>query len=77
MSKNISSFTNYINNIDFKFTVIGISETWLMHSNVDTLNIIGYSQENLYRSHKIGGGLEYHCLLLIQLNISLERISML
>ena len=36
MSKqNIASFTNYINNIDFKFTVIGISETWLKLSNVD------------------------------------------
>ncbi len=55
MSKNLDAFVHYLSNLNYQFSIIGLSETWLKDSNVHTLSIAGYNQENLYRQEKIGG----------------------
>lgn len=66
MSKNLDAFVNYLPNLDLLFSVIGLSETWLKDSNVQTLNITGYNQENVYRSDKVGGGVSIFVLQAIE-----------
>ena len=54
--KNYSNFENYISALDFEFSIIGFSETWLTDSNKSFCSIVGYNHEYLYRQDKIGGG---------------------
>ena len=54
--KNYSNFENYISALDFEFSIIGFSETWLIDSNKSFCSIVGYNHEYLYRQDKIGGG---------------------
>jgi len=46
----------YLDNLGHPFKVIGITETWMNASNVDSITIKGYNHELMYRSNKIGGG---------------------
>ena len=54
MPKNLSNFLTYCQNLQFKFSVIGFSETWLTDSNSSLFGIDGYQQYNLMREKKKG-----------------------
>ena len=54
--KNLHKLERFIENVNFNFTVIGITETWLNCDNVDCYGMPGYSHYYLYREHKRGGG---------------------
>lgn len=54
--KNLTCFENYLRGLNFCFTVIGISETWLNTSNKDCYEIGGYNHYSLCRNIKTGGG---------------------
>ena len=54
--KNLINFTNYLDLLCIKFSVIGLTETWLQENNVDCYGIEGYKTVNKYRSARQGGG---------------------
>ena len=54
--KNLLYLTTYLETLLFKFTIIGITETWLKEHNVNSYNIHGYNIVHNYRRHKMGGG---------------------
>ena len=45
-----------LENLQFNFSVIGISETWLNDYNCDLYNINGYDFVEAHRSGRSGGG---------------------
>ena len=53
---NLTAFMSYMSNIDYDFSVIGFSETWLNSSTIDTYDIDGYSHVGLTRESGKGGG---------------------
>ena len=67
--KNLSEFELYLNQLDLRFNVIGLSETWFNDSTVNLYNLPGYSASHVYRKQKRGGGvsvfvsdnINYHC----------------
>ena len=54
--KNLCAFEQYLQGIGFRFTVIGISETWLTESNANCYGLNGYQHVYLCRKSKRGGG---------------------
>ena len=54
--KNLSSFETYLQNIDTKFTVVGLTETWMTQDNVGLYGIDGYNAVNNFRINRCGGG---------------------
>ena len=56
MPANFTSFLSYLENITHKFSVIGLTETWLKQSNVPLYGITGYNHIAITRSHGKGGG---------------------
>jgi hypothetical protein len=54
--KNLSTFDAYLNNINCKFTVIGISESWLTDENAGCYTLNGYQHVYTCRNEKRGGG---------------------
>ena len=52
---NISKFQIYLNNLDFNFNFIGLTETWL-NEDTDLYSISGYSMVNNIRKNRQGGG---------------------
>ena len=53
---NLPAFEVCLQNMDIKFSAIGISEIWLNDSNCDLYNINGYDFVETHRSVKTGGG---------------------
>ena len=53
---NLKSFEIYLSTLDFLFTFIGLSETWVKEYNKDLHGIPGYIGEHSYRNKRIGGG---------------------
>ena len=51
-----TAFVSYLSNINCDFSVIGLSETWLNSSTIDTYGIDGYSHAGLFRESGKGGG---------------------
>ena len=45
--------------MEYIFSVIGLSETWLRDYNCNLYNIDGYTFTEVHWSEKAGGGLEY------------------
>ena len=43
-------------NLDHRFSVIGLTETWLNPSNIDAYGIDGYNHIGITRSNQNGGG---------------------
>ena len=60
--KNLSNFDSYYQSLNFKFSVIGFTETWLNESNCDVYSIDNYQHFSLIRENKRGGG----CSLFVQ-----------
>ena len=56
MRANLSSFEICLKNMEYKFSVIGLSETWLRDYNCNLYNIDGYTFTEVHRSEKAGGG---------------------
>ena len=55
ISKNLSSFENYLETIQYNFTMIGLTETWLNDTNYDLYGLQGYNFVEQHRS-SLGGG---------------------
>ena len=67
LKANLSSFEICLENIDLRFSIIGVSETWL---NDGTLyNIHGYNPIETHRSGQTGVGVGIY----VRHDISLER----
>ena len=56
LKANLPAFEVCLQNMDIKFSAIGISETWLNDSNCDLYNIDGYDFVETHRPVKTGGG---------------------
>ena len=52
----LNDFMYYVNNLNIKFSFIGISETWATKHNHHLLNISNYNHEQCIRSNKKRGG---------------------
>ena len=53
---NLSSLLSDMENLDHRFSVIGLTETWLNPSNIDAYGIEGYNHIGITRSNQNGGG---------------------
>ena len=53
---NLSSLLSDMENFDHRFSVIGLTETWLNPSNIDAHGIDGYNHVGNTRSNQHGGG---------------------
>ena len=56
MRANLSSFEICLKNVEYNFSVIGLSETWLRDYRCNLYNIDGYTFIEVHRSEKAGGG---------------------
>ena len=56
MPQNFSSFSSYIQCLEHKWSLIGITETWLTKNNFDLYNLSGYSFLEKHREDRGGGG---------------------
>jgi hypothetical protein len=56
VSKNLSQFNSYCESLQFTFSVVGLTETWLTESTRDIYSINGYQHFSLIRAKKRGGG---------------------
>ena len=50
------SFELYLEGLNHRFSVIGLSESWLSDHSVDHYSILGYRGEHRYRTSRSGGG---------------------
>lgn len=58
--RNLDKFETYMQNLDLKFDVVGLSETWFNVNNVDRYGIMGYSHEYNIRMTRKGGGVSLY-----------------
>ena len=65
LSRSYDNFTSFLANIEGKFTIMGVSETWLKDSGY-SFDIMGYDFIHNPRPNRIGGGVG------IYVNIDLE-----
>lgn len=56
LPKNSTNFSCLLDGINLKFSVIGLSETWLSSNNYDLYNVENYNCEHSYRQTRVGGG---------------------
>ena len=56
LKANLTSFEICLQNLQFQFSVIGMTETWLTDSNSDLYNILGYNFVETLRTERSGGG---------------------
>ena len=56
MATNLDKLKLFIEDLDYTFPIIGITETWLKSHNVDCHFINGYSHEYDIRLNRAGGG---------------------
>ena len=69
VQQNFKNLEEYIESLNYKFDVTGLSETWLNENTHANFNPEGYSVESIYRSHKSGGGVS----LLVKDNLQYVR----
>ena len=60
ISKHCDELELYLNRLDFRFSFIGLSETWLDDNKEEFYYLNGYSSVNRYRKNKKGGGVLLH-----------------
>ena len=58
--KNLPELQNLLSNLNLKFTIIAITETWLTETNCDLYEMTGYVSEHNYRKHRKGGGVSLY-----------------
>ena len=56
MQKNLSEFASYIESLNFAFSVIGLSETWLRDDTCGLYDMENYTMIEKHRDTKSGGG---------------------
>ena len=56
MTKNLHNLLDYLNNLDMKFAIICMSETWLNDNNRDLHSLNSYTHISQCRLNRIGGG---------------------
>ena len=71
MKANLTSFEICLQNLEFQFSVIGITETWLSDSNSDLYTIDGYNFIETHRTERSGGGVG----IFLRSNILYQRRS--
>ena len=54
LKANLTSFEICLQNLQFQFSVIGMTETWLTDSNSDLYNILGYNFVETHRTERSG-----------------------
>ena len=54
--QNSADFSNFLYSLHHKFDIIALSETWLNSNNDSIIGFSEYSQVNIYRNNKRGGG---------------------
>ena len=55
LSRNYANLTSFLARVDTKFSVIGITETWLQNDG-HSCSIEGYNFVHNHRQHRTGGG---------------------
>ena len=55
ISKKLGSFENYLETIQYNFTMIGFTETWLDDTNYHLYGLQGYNFVEQHRSSLCGG----------------------
>jgi hypothetical protein len=73
LPKNYRNFIALLDNIDSKFDIITLTETWMKEHNLDLYQIQGYTQEAQIRDNKPGGGVSI--FIKDHLNYKLEQTS--
>ena len=56
LQANLHSFEKYLENIDIKFSCVGVTDTWLQDHNCDLYNLNGYELIENHRQTRRGGG---------------------
>ena len=46
----------YLDSLEHKFSVIGLTETWLKYENINDFSLSNYNFVGKVRDHKQGGG---------------------
>ena len=54
--KNLNNLDSYLNSLNHKFSIIGLSENWLKSDTVEIFGIDGYKSEHSFRPQRPGGG---------------------
>ena len=60
LPKHFDELQQYLNMLEYDFSVIGISETWLNENNADLYDLNGYVTIKGYRKQKRGGGVSLY-----------------
>jgi hypothetical protein len=66
---NTNSFKHFLNSLDYKFQIIGLTETWLNNINCENFELIDYNYIGLNRINKKGGGVGMYISKQIQYKI--------
>ena len=53
---NFDRLTQYLDCLNIKFPIIGVTETWHNESTIDLYEMEGYFSEHVYRANRRGGG---------------------
>ena len=56
IKRNLTAFENYLEILQYDFSIIGLTETWLTDYDYNLYNISGYSMVENHRSSRSGGG---------------------
>ena len=56
LPKHSDELEMYLNSLDFQFSFIGLTETWLDSNKCDLYGLPGYVSEDKYRQNRRGGG---------------------
>ena len=68
LQANLHSFEKYLENLDIKFSCVGVTETWLQDHNCDLYNLNGYELIENHRQTRRGGGVGIYLKEDISLN---------
>ena len=55
MKQNLLTFSNYLSLLNHRFSIIGVSETWLTGATADLYGLDGYTFVEMHRIGKVGG----------------------
>ena len=60
LSKHFDELELYLESLNYNFSFIGLTETWLNDNNCDLFARDNYESINRYRKHRIGGGVSLY-----------------
>ena len=70
LMKNECDLKSFLDRLKHRFSVIGLTETWLNDTNVDIAGMDGYMHEYVHRTNRIGGGVS----LFIERSLEYKRM---